>query len=123
MTATRSRIIGRGRRAARRTLRRQLWDHQGGRCFYCGVPTELNASCSSDRLATLDHRIPRSAGGGRGANLVIACLRCNQLKGDLPEATFRARLYAWLRTTWGRAEMQQAWDELRGARERLRAIG
>jgi len=47
-------------------------------CGYCGV-TEVAAGGE----LTLDHYRPRSAGGGdEPDNLVYACARCNQYKGD-----------------------------------------
>lgn len=41
-------------------------------CYFCGDPSE-----------TIDHFIPRSRGGGAGANKVSACRRCNQMKADM----------------------------------------
>jgi len=46
-------------------------------CYYCGDPA-----------STMDHKIPKSKGGGGGANLVPACLRCNQMKADLTDREF-----------------------------------
>lgn len=47
-------------------------------CGYCGV-TEIMVGGE----LTLDHYQPRAADGGDGqANLVYACVRCNQYKGD-----------------------------------------
>jgi hypothetical protein len=55
------------------------WEH---RCAYCevgGVPLEL------------EHLVPKSNGGSdRVANLVMACHRCNQEKGDRPLEQFLA---------------------------------
>ncbi|MCA6218840.1 HNH endonuclease [Ideonella sp. B7] len=69
------------------TLRRKAFDHQGGRCWYCGVhmwlasPDELSVARRSglSRLrCTAEHLVPRSS-GGRDApeNVVAACLHCN----------------------------------------------
>jgi len=59
-------------------------------CGYCGV-TELDAGGE----LTVDHYRPRSAGGGDDAdNLVYACARCNQYKGDFwpdPDCIARQR--------------------------------
>ena len=46
------------------------------------------------REATLEHLTPASLGGRRGGieNIVAACRTCNQAKGDLTEAEFRAVL-------------------------------
>lgn len=46
-------------------------------CAYCGKPLG-----TFDR--TVDHLIPESRGGKRSnKNKVPACLKCNQLKGDM----------------------------------------
>lgn len=48
-------------------------------CVYCG--TDLLASLDSLLTASLDHIIPKSAGGTRHTdNLVASCYPCNQLK-------------------------------------------
>ena len=45
-------------------------------CQYCGAkPTK--------QLLTLDHVMPRSRNGNTGwENMVVACLKCNNQKGD-----------------------------------------
>lgn len=41
------------------------------------------------RLATLDHVLPRAAGGSNAAdNLATMCEPCNRLKGDLSAVAF-----------------------------------
>lgn len=60
--------------------RRNIYEHYGHRCCYCGVrvsTSELN----------LEHVVPRSRGGKTDwTNVVTACIRCNVRKGDrLPE--------------------------------------
>ena len=59
-------------------------ERYGLRCGYCGVTEE-----DSGGELTIDHFIPVSAGGDDSdANLVYACVRCNQYKGALlPEGT------------------------------------
>lgn len=56
--------------------RRNIYDHYGYRCCYCGKnfpPSELN----------LDHVIPRSRGGKTDwNNIVTACIACNLRKGN-----------------------------------------
>ena len=48
------------------------------RCGYCGV-SEAHAGGE----LTIDHFQPRSAGGGENEeNLVYACIKCNQYKGE-----------------------------------------
>jgi 5-methylcytosine-specific restriction endonuclease McrA len=47
-----------------------------GKCQYCGVSLTRAAS-------TLDHVVPKSKGGGYSwQNLVTACKKCNQQKGN-----------------------------------------
>jgi len=54
---------------------RQRFD---GRCGYCGV-SEIDAGGE----LTVDHYQPLAAGGDESLdNLVYACIRCNQYKGD-----------------------------------------
>jgi 5-methylcytosine-specific restriction endonuclease McrA len=63
----------------------------GTHCFYCAV----EFSGDGDLARTVDHRVPRGAGGTDGlANMVFACRGCNQRKRDLPEETFVAS--GWL---------------------------
>lgn len=59
----------------------------GQPCFYCGDPAQ-----------SVDHKIPRSKGGQRGANLVPACHRCNQMKGDMTVDEFMAHMERVLET-------------------------
>ncbi len=58
------------------------------RCGYCGV-TETDAGGE----LTVDHYRPGAAGGGDDEeNLVYACARCNQYKGDFfPDSAQRAQ--------------------------------
>ncbi len=58
-------------------------------CGYCGV-TEVDVGGE----LTIDHYRPRSAGGDDDEdNLVYACARCNQYKGDFwPDSDCVARL-------------------------------
>jgi len=63
-----------------RKLRSKLVLKQGGFCAYCGGPLTV---------ATIDHVIPRSKGGtDEESNLVAACPRCNNAKGDLDVEEF-----------------------------------
>lgn len=56
--------------------RRNIYEHYGYRCCYCGgrfSAKELN----------LDHVVPRSKGGSTGwDNIVLSCVDCNTKKGD-----------------------------------------
>jgi 5-methylcytosine-specific restriction endonuclease McrA len=60
---------------------------RGTHCFYC----EAAFSGDGPLARTVDHRVPRGAGGHDGlANLVFACRACNQRKRDLSEDVFVA---------------------------------
>lgn len=60
----------------------------GRRCVYCAAELEFD-------FATLDHVHPLSHGGAHNpGNLVLACGRCNRLKGDLLPAEFFNR-FPW----------------------------
>jgi hypothetical protein len=73
----------------------------GQPCYYCGDPAQ-----------SVDHMIPRSKGGQRGANLVPACHRCNQMKSDLTVEEFIDRLKLVLRTLESRKVIQAGKDVL-----------
>lgn len=61
-------------------------------CYYCGretLPAPTGDTPPAYPLtATIDHMIPASRGGGAGANLVLACRDCNELKGDMTSEEF-----------------------------------
>jgi len=61
--------------ASKKTIprkRRMVFDSCGWKCFYCGSENDL----------TIDHKIPRSRGGGDEVeNLTCACRSCNSSKG------------------------------------------
>lgn len=64
--------------------RRALFVRDRGRCGYCGSPA-----------STVDHVLPRSRGGRHEwANVVVACARCNHVKGDRTVAELGWRLRA-----------------------------
>lgn len=76
---------------------RSLWQESGGRCSYCRRPTRLRAECEPKNrgaiFTTIEHRVALSQGGTwKRSNLVSACKTCNNIKGDLDEATFRGFL-------------------------------
>lgn len=76
--------------AATRGLLKRLCEEQSGHCHYCG---RLMTETPGGRMATLDHFRPRSKGGGHERhNLVAACFRCNQWKGDEDGETYIARI-------------------------------
>lgn len=54
--------------------RKNIFRRDGHKCQYCG---------RSDLALTIDHVIPKARGGSDGwENLVTACTRCNNKKGD-----------------------------------------
>lgn len=54
------------------------------RCHWCRFPfTEAVPR-------TKEHLIPRSQGGGKGANIVGACGPCNHARGTIPAAEWKA---------------------------------
>jgi 5-methylcytosine-specific restriction endonuclease McrA len=59
-----------------------LWDHQDGKCFYCGRQCiwwtyPLGVAVPGDAF-TIEHVIPKRRGGSlKFTNLVGACLSCN----------------------------------------------
>jgi len=55
--------------------RQSIYIRDNHKCQYCG----------STRKLTIDHVIPKSRGGDDSwENLVVACSRCNTLKGNTP---------------------------------------
>ncbi|HZH33343.1 MAG TPA: HNH endonuclease [Pyrinomonadaceae bacterium] len=68
--------IRRGRQAAATVRRAQIYMRDGYRCQYCG-------NTKAAAVLTLDHILPRAQGGTSAPeNLVTACERCNQRKGN-----------------------------------------
>lgn len=76
--------------------RERAYISQQGRCYYCGfsmwlhVPEELsepyNVSADAARplQCTAEHLVARSDGGGHDeANIVAACIHCNQARHRL----------------------------------------
>jgi hypothetical protein len=57
------------------------------RCRYCRTTFNWDDP-QSDFYPTWDHKVPKSKGGGKGDNLVLACKRCNQEKGQMSVAEF-----------------------------------
>lgn len=73
---------------AKQRKRRALVERGGYECFYCKGP--IAARTGRANSATRDHVVPRSRGGGNGRdNIVVACWRCNQVKGNMTGDEFR----------------------------------
>lgn len=74
----------------KRKRRQQIYDLSGGECFYCGRVIAF-------KEATIDHIVPKSKGGSwRLENLVLACRKCNRIKGqieNIDEAVRKIKLY------------------------------
>lgn len=73
----------------RKAARRRLLNEQDGRCAYCNDP--MTMTTGRQDTVTLDHATPTARGGRTEmSNLVGACSRCNNLKGDMTVDEFRA---------------------------------
>lgn len=71
---------GKGSKWIGKVRRRRIYARDGHRCVYCEALAE--------RL-TLDHLIPRSAGGSNVTeNLLTACMNCNRNRGNQPVTEF-----------------------------------
>lgn len=74
----------------------ELFYKQKGLCFWCKSPMVLGSG--GDRQATREHLVPRSHGGkefvkkaGRHQrNIVAACQKCNQARGNMSMHVFRS---------------------------------
>jgi len=70
-----------GSRWIRPEKRLAIYIRDGFQCAYCGRALK-NAPAAE---VTLDHLVPRVAGGGNEAtNLIIACRACNSSRQDKP---------------------------------------
>jgi len=74
-------------RKKKKMIRGRLYRKQKGRCFYCGQfmhePEKVVEGDVSNLLATIDHVVPKSKGGGDVLhNMVVACMPCNSKKSD-----------------------------------------
>ena len=67
-----------------------------GRCGYCKIPLRLKPNPDGTKSpddATIEHILPRASGGhSYWDNLVIACRKCNDVKGAMMPDDFRALL-------------------------------
>jgi hypothetical protein len=72
--------------------RRDIYDKCGGACHYCKRSLRLDGEWH------IEHMVPKSFGGGVGANLVASCPACNLAKSDKTALEFVS---------------QRAWDKYR----------
>jgi hypothetical protein len=89
--------------------RRGIYERDNSQCQFCGVFVHK-------RAMTIDHVLPASRGGGTGwLNCVLACNRCNHVKGDRTPAEAGLTL---LQRPWqptrdqlilGGVNMQECW--------------
>lgn len=71
-----------------------LIERNGSLCHYCAKTVKLRASSTQHKMddATLDHKIPKAAGGTNAdENLLLACRECNEAKEDRSYDDFLAR--------------------------------
>jgi hypothetical protein len=91
-------------------MRQKVWNKSGGRCWYCGLVMAIYGL-----EATMDHVVPRAAGGTSDvANLVPCCRICNRLKQDGSCAYLRARLagapqFDRSQRRWLEAHIKEPW--------------
>lgn len=79
-----------------REVRERLSEAQNHHCCYCGVTF---GSTGPGSMATVEHVRARASGGtNRQANLVMACSRCNGLRGSGNAYQFCERR-SWVRET------------------------
>lgn len=81
-------------KVGREVLRQKLAERDGGMfCGYCRKPL-------TDFSATIDHRLPKSRGGGSTIdNLVLACRKCNHSKGRRTAEEFVMGMFGELGAT------------------------
>lgn len=81
------------------SLREQLYDAQGGKCFWCNndawLPTEGYKTTPSPTMATVDHLLDGLAKKMRlefyGDRIVVmACLQCNSDRNKLMHEIYKA---------------------------------
>lgn len=78
-----------------RVLRDQAFARQGGLCYYCKEPMVAATpdTVETPNMVTAEHLLPQSQGGATNEfNIVAACLRCNNDRGDRDEREFSEEL-------------------------------
>lgn len=88
---------GQGSNWITRKRREAIYARDEWRCVWCAIevysPTGIYKAIT-DQIATLDHVIPREAGGDNGThNLVTCCMRCNRLRGTKTAPEFADELF------------------------------
>lgn len=89
---------GRGSKWISQALRRRIYERDGHACVWCGQRAVsacgLGPEIREKWMFTLDHFIPRSAGGAdHPSNLLTSCNDCNAKRRDLPAATWLIQLW------------------------------
>lgn len=93
--------------------RRGVIAKRGRNCCFCGIRT--NGRSPAPAALTIDHRITRRDGGGNEIeNLFIACLLCNNGRGD-----FAYEFYLNLVHLHGRDYAPKVADRLRSRRDKV----
>lgn len=90
---------GRGSHWIRTAKRHRIYARDAWHCLWCANPVVLQAGevragtfTLGERAATLDHLVPRSAGGdNNAANLLTCCSACNESRGDTEAAAWAAQ--------------------------------
>jgi 5-methylcytosine-specific restriction endonuclease McrA len=81
---------GERRKATAAETLRKLHAEADGRCYYCGLRTDLALAPPHPRAPTRDHKMPIIRGGKRGwANIALACYRCNYEKNAMTDEEYR----------------------------------
>ncbi len=122
-----------------RTFKRRAYlrTRDGDNCHWCTRPMSFDWTSPRDkRFATVEHLLPRSRGGtSQPGNLVLACRKCNVVRGNLADPTqFNLRMdriaaeikREKLRAEW-QAKHQEQWErakaECQAVEQRIREIG
>lgn len=73
----------------RRAKRLRIYERDGWTCIWCGRGVWSPHGHDPNLRATVDHVIPRAAGGTNDPqNLVTSCMQCNRARGARPALDF-----------------------------------
>lgn len=97
-----------------------LSGEQNHRCCYCGNSMTYHDFCRKGpaprNAMTRDHVIPKSYGGcGYHRNIVIACIQCNSLRGNIHAYVFHRLMEEWKKRdpdftkTWYYLDRYELW--------------